>query len=247
MEIRFGSHTLVIFDDQDKLSKAAAEFVCQHSKTLLLQNDNYYLSLAGGSTPKRLYELLASDDYSTRLAWQKIELFFGDERYVSPTHPDSNYRMVREVLLDRISLSAEQINAIPTDCEVMADCAERYHQILATLPAVNNIPAFDLILLGMGTDGHTASLFPGTDVLNERNSFAATVYVEKLDSWRISLTYPVLNVARQLLVLVSGESKAEVLEDIMVNRNTHYPVAQIDNPHGMLWYVDRAAARRIIN
>ena len=244
--LKFGHHEVIVMPSRAALSTAVAQFMCSHIASTLQQAENYFLSLSGGSTPADLYSCLASE-YATKIDWQKIQVYFGDERYVPHDHADSNYQMAWQTMLSKVAIPREQVHAIPTDCARIDDCVQHYTDKLALMPGVHSIPVFDMILLGMGDDGHTASLFPGTDILTEYASPVGSVFVEKFDSWRISLTYPVLNVARQLLVLVSGESKAQVLREIMLEQRDDYPVARIKNPGGVLWYVDHDAATGLID
>jgi 6-phosphogluconolactonase len=243
-ELQFGMHKVLVFDSAESISTAAAEFISNKIKKVLQQQKRFFLSLSGGSTPAILYKLLA-DNYGDVISWQQLEIFFGDERFVPHDHKDSNYRMAFETLLGNVSVPPEQIHGIPTDCDDIHDCVRRYSETLAILPQVHDTPCFDLVLLGMGDDGHTASLFPGTDILSEQQNPVGCVYVEKFNSWRISLTYPVLNVAKQLLVMVTGENKAIVFNEIMTGESTNYPVAKISNQQEMLWFVDSAAASRL--
>jgi 6-phosphogluconolactonase len=244
--LKFGHHEVIVLPSRDALSMAVAQFMCRHVASTLQQAKNYFLSLSGGSTPADLYSCLASE-YATKIDWQKMQIYFGDERYVPHDHTDSNYQMAWQTMLSKVAIPGEQVHAIPTDCTCIDDCVQHYTDTLALMPSVHSIPVFDMILLGMGDDGHTASLFPGTDILAEQARPVASVFVEKFDSWRISLTYPVLNAARQLLVLVSGDNKAQVLQEIMLEQRDDYPVARIKNPSGVLWYVDRDAAKGLID
>lgn len=238
---QFGQHEIVVLPSRAMLSTAVANYLCADIAARLEQAEHYFLALSGGATPADLYGRLASD-YATQIDWQKMQIYFGDERYVPHEHVDSNYRMAWQNLLSKVPVPENQVHAIPTDCSQIEDCVRNYCDTLMQLPLSNAMPMFDLILLGMGDDGHTASLFPATDILAEQASPAGSVYIEKFASWRISLTYPVLNAARQLLVLVSGRNKAGVLRDIMHGNVDDYPVAQIKNPNGVLWYVDQEAA-----
>ena len=242
--LQYGQHNVVVMSSREELSAAVADFISQQIARSLQRANNYYLALSGGSTPADLYSCLARD-YMTQIDWAKMQIYFGDERFVAHDHDDSNYRMACETLLSKVAIPAENVHAMPTDCPHIDDCVQRYVQDLADIPTSDGLPMFDLILLGMGDDGHTASLFPGTAILDEKDSSVGSVYVEKFNSWRISLTYPVLNMAKQLLVLVAGTSKATVLRDIMHGDNEDYPIARINNSNGMLWFVDNDAASEL--
>jgi len=247
--MKSGANTLreqaiCVADDIDGVCRLAAERIVLLAKQAIATRGDFHLALSGGSTPVRLHRILAST-YRDAIAWDNIRIYFGDERYVPPDHPDSNLRMARETLLSELPIAAERVCAMPTDCAMPPDCAQRYADSLAGLPQQAGMPVFDLILLGMGNDGHTASLFPGTDILNVRSSPVAAVYVPKLDSWRLSLTFPVLESARSILVLVTGEAKSETLYNVFNRPEQGYPIQRINNP-AMQWCVDKAAARRLM-
>ncbi|AHE99140.1 6-phosphogluconolactonase [Thioalkalivibrio paradoxus ARh 1] len=203
------------------------------------------MALAGGNTPRRLYRLLAGPPYALSIPWDRVRLFLGDERWVPVDHPDSNARMVREALLAGL-LEAPAFFPMPTDAEDPEQAARRYHECLVReVPsdAGNGVPRLDLVLLGMGDDGHTASLFPGTPVLDASEPVAA-VFVPRLDSWRLSLTLPLLNAARHVLFLVTGADKAATLARVLGDgpRRT-LPASLVRPADGELeWHVDREAA-----
>ncbi len=200
----------------------------------------FYLALAGGSTPQALYRLLASDEYREQVDWSRVEVFFGDERYVGPDHPDSNYRMARETMLAHLPIPPGQIHPLDTQQEVRHAAAAYARLLQQRLPQNEQGPVFDLVLLGMGDDGHTASLFPRTCILHDER-LAAAVYVEKFKAWRLSLTYRTLNNAGQVWLLVAGANKAAVIGELQAGRGEGYPVAAL-RPQGELnWFVDRAA------
>ncbi|RMH36925.1 MAG: 6-phosphogluconolactonase [Nitrospirae bacterium] len=204
------------------------------------------LALAGGSTPRVLYERLASADVADRLPWRHMHFFWGDERHVPPDHPESNYRLAYEALLSKVPVPASQIHRIHSELPRAVEAAERYEQELRTVfPVQSAPPRFDLILLGMGEDGHTASLFPGSEVIHETAKLVAAPWVEKLQAYRITLTPVVLNAARQVWFLVCGEAKARALQAVLegpYDPDT-YP-AQIVRPVDgqLVWFVDAAAA-----
>ncbi len=206
----------------------------------------FTLALAGGSTPKALYRLLSSEEYRGKLPWHKIHLFFGDERSVPQDHPDSNYRMVRETLLSAIDIPAENVH--PIRGELGEAGAADYEKRLRMSFSVEGpeFPCFDLLLLGMGDDGHTASLFPGTPALDEEKAWAIQVYVEKLKSMRITLTPPVINNAAEILLLVSGDEKAPALKEVLEGtfNPALYPAQLLRRAKGNItWLVDEAAGR----
>lgn len=246
VELTFGHHQVQVFEETDSLIQGLAAHIYNQASARLSAGKQFHLSLAGGSTPKRLYEWLASERHFTHDLWQTFDIYFGDERYVHHSSADSNYRMVKEAWFDHVSIPAAQIHAIPTDCDDSQDCAMAYQQTLQAMPMKNGLPCFDLVLLGMGDDGHTASLFPGTSALQETGRWVTSVYVEKQASQRITLTYPVLNNAREVILLVTGAGKAEILQKVMTTHDIHYPVQGLSNPAGIMWYVDRDAAKGLL-
>ena len=201
------------------------------------------LVLTGGSTPQGLYQELAA----APLPWRQIHLFWGDERFVPQDHPDSNYRMAKTTLLDRLELPPANIHPMVTGLDVTPTAAAaRYEQALREffgLRATDSplFPVFDCVLLGMGTDGHAASLFPGSPQLAERQRWTvATAPAGTPSIPRITLTLPVLNHARRVIFLISGPRKRQILDEIVGATATamlHYPAARIDTPTQILWYV----------
>ena len=199
-----------IFPDPLALAHHAAEWM---TRAALAAPGPYRVSLSGGSTPKVLYGLLASDEFRTRFPWSRVSWYWGDERFVPYDHPDSNYRMAREAMLAKVSVPSENIHPIPTD-GTPDDAARRYERTLQeaygaiTLDARR--PLFDLMLLGLGPDGHTASLLPGEPVLNERKRWVAAVSHGRPEV-RITLTYPAIESSRRVAFLVAGEEKGDDL------------------------------------
>jgi 6-phosphogluconolactonase len=207
--------------------------------------------LSGGSTPKSLYTLLATNA-RIALPWDRMFFFWGDERHVPPTDADSNYRMANETMLSKVPVPPENIFRIATENPDAAAAAAAYEQTLRKFFALNagEVPHFDLILLGMGPDGHAASLFPGTDGLQEKSKLVIANWVEKLKTTRISFTLPVLNAARCVMFLVSGTDKAPMLKTVLEGDapGEQYP-AKLVRPAGgkLIWLVDRAAASQLSN
>lgn len=236
---------LRLFADVDALNHAAAQRWVQLAASAIGARGKFHVALSGGSTPRALYRRLALPEFAERVAWDRVHIYFGDERAVPPDHPDSNYRMAKEALLDHVPIPSAQVHRIEGERSEVHEAATKYSQLLATrLPlSSQGVVQFDLLLLGVGADGHVASLFPGTPVLHERARFAEAVYVKKLESWRITVTLPVIDHARHVAVLISGGNKAQVLHDVERGRRSPpYPV-QLINPHGVLeWFVDAAAA-----
>ncbi len=229
------------------LARKVAEQFVECAQAASARTGRFAVALSGGSTPKALYSLLASADYCARLNWTRIHLFWGDERCVPPDHPESNFRMVHETLLGKISMPPENIHRIAAENEPAAAAAAYESELKNFFGVANGTwPAFDLILLGLGEDGHTASLFPRTTVLDEVEHFVAAIYVAKLQSYRLTLTLPVINAAAQVTFLVSGTSKAKILREILGSSGASfdYPVAKVRPSAGQLtWMFDADAAR----
>jgi len=244
-QIRIKQHRLTIYADSQHLITALAGQIHGMVTQQRAQQQRFFMSLAGGTTPKALYTHLAKDRSFTASDWQQFEIFFGDERYVPHDSADSNFNMAREAWLNYVPIPKSQVHPIPTDCADADSCASQYAITLASVPKRNDIPRFDLILLGMGDDGHTASLFPDTPVLQEQQKWVAGVYVAKFNSQRITLTYPVLNNASKVIVLVTGESKAVTIKRVMHDAAAHFPIQQLNNPEGVDWYLDEAAAAEL--
>ncbi len=206
------------------------------------------MALSGGSTPRRLYELLASE-YAGQIDWTALEVFFGDERAVPSDHPDSNFRMASEALLDRVPLDRERLHRMPADSGDPVAAAAAYESVLRERVASgpDGFPALDLVWLGIGDDGHTASLFPGTEALEERRACVVANEVPQLGTWRMTLTFPALCAARRVQFLVTGASKARIVEAIERARSSgdleRYPATRVVPREGEVeWLLDRAAA-----
>lgn len=205
----------------------------------------FSVALSGGSTPRRLFRLLADEPYLSRMPWQHLHLYWGDERPVGPDHADSNYGAVRATLLKTAPIPAGNVHPIPGELEP-SRAAERYEAELRRLfdLAAGEAPRFDLTLLGMGADGHTASLFPGNEALEQDERLVVAPWVEKLGSYRISLTCNTLNNSAFIIFLVTGGEKAETLRQVLEGPAGRYPAQLIRPSEGeVYWYVDRAAGR----
>jgi 6-phosphogluconolactonase len=228
-----------VYESPEELAEAAAREFAAKAEESIEERGRFAVVLAGGSTPKATYGVLARD-YAGRIDWSKVHVFFGDERTVPPDHEDSNYRMARESLLDHIRVgSVHRIR-----CELPPDeAATAYEEELRDFFG-EELPRFDLILLGIGADGHTASLFPETPALEVADRWVVSNPVPKLDTNRITLTVPVINAARSVDFLVAGEDKAEALKEILEGDADprKYPARLIQPPGGPDWMLDRAAA-----
>jgi len=225
-----------IFDTPQQLFDSAAnEFISINPSTV---------ALSGGSTPKSLYSLLATET----LPWKKFQFFFGDERHVPPTDPESNYKMANEALLSKVAIPPQNIFRVPAENPDSEAAALAYEKTIreAFQLKPGKFPRFDLILLGLGPDGHTASLFPGSRALQERNRIFVANPVQKFKTDRLTFTYPVLNNAANVIFLVTGAEKAPVVKDVLENPASTLPAAQVHAADGrMLWLLDRAAASQL--
>jgi len=230
------------------ISSAAAHFISTGSKAIQ-DRGRFSVALSGGSTPKPLYEFLA-DQKVDELDWNKVHFFWGDERCVPPDHPDSNFNQVNRALLDPKAIQEENIHRIKA--ELPPDEAARQYQEIILTWFQQKQPSFDLILLGMGSDGHTASLFPGTEYvkgdLTDQNRLVAANWVPKLDTWRITFTPHLINAAQNVFFLVSGHNKANTLKLVLEGPSTpeHFPSQLIAPDQGNLfWHVDLEAAAEL--
>jgi 6-phosphogluconolactonase len=231
------------------LFQAAADEVLRAATSAIAQCGRFTIALSGGSTPRNLYTLIAANA-SASLPWDQMFFFWGDERHVPPDDPDSNYRMAKEALLSRVSIPSANIFRIPSENPDAAAAAESYERTLRKFFAVapGEFPRFDLILLGMGPDGHAASLFPETSALQEKSRLVVANWVEKLKTSRITITLPVLNAARCVAFLVSGTDKAAVLHEVLEGNAPpeKYPSKLVQPSEGkLIWFVDRAAASEL--
>ena len=241
--------------EPEALARAAAEEVAGRLEAAARARGLATIALSGGSTPRALHALLTAEDgpFRARIPWTATHFFWGDERHVPPDHPDSNYRMAWETLLSRVPVAATQVHRIPAEMPDADAAARAYEAELRDVFGARGLlaegrPRFDLVLLGMGADGHTASLFPGTAVVHETGRWVAAPWVPKLDAHRITLTPPVLNAAAAVLFLVAGQDKAETLRavlegPILPDRFPSQGVAPTDGD--LVWLVDQAAAARL--
>ena len=247
--------SIEILEDKESLTRAAAAALTARAATAVAARGVFTLVLSGGSTPRDLFALLADPNqpFRTRLPWQKIHFFWGDERHVAPDHPDSNYRMAKEAMLDSLEIPAANVHRIHGENPDAAAAAADYEKELRTffqLEAGGSgiLPRFDLVLLGLGPEGHTASLFPGSPALHEREHWVVAPWVEKFNTFRITLTPPVLNRAAAVLFLAAGDEKADALHAVLeeVGDADLYPARIVRPEEGdLLWLIDRAAAKKL--
>jgi len=248
--MRASSPDLALCPDLEGVSQRAAEEFVRLAQETTASDARFNVALSGGSTPKALYLLLASEEFRQKIPWAKVHLFWGDERCVPPDHADSNYRMVRESLLARVPIPEQNIHRMLGEDKDPAVAASKYEATLrkAFGLAPSQFPCFNLVLLGMGEDGHTASLFPHTMALSERERLVVANYVEKLSTHRLTLTLPAINHAAQVIFLISGDSKAAILREVLEGQENsqRLPSQSIRPLAGKLLYiVDKAAAREL--
>ena len=233
---------LLVYETPEELAEAAARDFASRAEETIYERGRFAVALAGGSTPKATYEVLARN-YANELDWSKVQVFFGDERTVPPDHEDSNYRMARETLLSHIRVGSVH----RMRCELPPEeAAAAYERELREFFGPDDVPRFDLILGGLGEDGHTLSLFPETAALDITDRWVVANPVLKLETTRLTLTIPVLNASRAVTFLVAGEGKADVLKQILEGDADPraYPAKLVSPESGDLtWMVDLAAAR----
>jgi 6-phosphogluconolactonase len=234
------------------LFHAAAEEFLRAARTAIGAQGRFAVALSGGSTPKSLYSLLAAN-YAD-FAWNRVFLFFGDERHVPPTDPESNYGMVQESLLSKIAIPAENVFRVPAENPDAAAAASEYETQIGRFFEVKpgqlkpgEFPRFDLILLGMGPDGHTASLFPDSPALDEQTRLVVANWVAKFNTHRITFTFPVLNHAAEVLFMASGADKADMVRQVLEGKNAPpLPAQRVQPSDGkLIWMLDEAAAAKL--
>ena len=231
---------LHVLPTPEAAADAAAAFVAKLADEHGSAAGRFTIALSGGSTPRLLYQALACDPYAARVAWDRWRIFWSDERCVPPDHDESNYRMARQALLDRVGIPVQQIHRMRGEMEPEEAAAAYATEILDTSPS------FDLILLGIGEDGHTASLFPGTEALRERRKLVVANWAPHLQAHRITFTFPLINMAKNVAFLATDQSKAEVLRDVLETAQGEHtlPAAMVRPAQGIVhWFVTRDAAR----
>ncbi len=239
---------IAIFDDKHTLSKHAAEYIMRIAKESIELRGRFTIALTGGTTPGEAYSLLGSEPIRSQIDWQLVHIFWGDERCVPHTDPESNYYLAQETLFDKVAIPKSQIHPVPADQPDREAASQSYSAEMQSTFGTNEVPRFDLIHLGMGPEGHTASLFPHQDSLHEEHRLVMPVSVPKPPPDRLTFTPPLLNAARNVLFLVSGSEKADALHAILEGeyQPDEYP-AQIVRPTNgeVVWMLDRAAAQKL--
>jgi 6-phosphogluconolactonase len=240
---------LVVVDDERALASALADRVVAEGASALAARGRFDVALAGGSTPKAAYALLAQPPHRDAIEWSRVRFFFGDERCVPPDHPDSNYGMAARALLEPLGIAADAVFRMHGEDDPATAAAEYARVLRAELPADDaGTPRFDLVLLGMGPDGHTASLFPGSDPLTDDEQLVRAPYVEKFATHRITLTPRVLRAARAVIVTAGGAAKADALAAVLgdaPDASVHPIAVLLARTDGLTWLVDRAAAAEV--
>jgi 6-phosphogluconolactonase len=236
-----------VYPDTNTLSHQAAQLIVRLANEAIVTRGRFSIALSGGSTPKALYGLLGSEPYSSQIDWSKVDIFWSDERCVPPTSVDSNFQMAQEVLLSHVPLSPAQVHRMPAEQPDHDAAAAAYTREMQRVFGTDGIPQFDLIQLGMGPEGHIASLFPQQAALHEQRRLVVFVTVPKPPPERLTFTPPILNAARQVLFLVTGAEKAAAARAVLTGdyQPDEYP-AQIVRPSGdVVWMLDEAAASKL--
>ena len=239
---------IAIYPDIDTLSHEAAQYIVRIASESIVTRGRFTIALSGGTTPRTLYGLLGSEPYRGQIDWALVHIFWSDERCVPPDSPDSNYHMAQEVLLSRIPIPAQRVHRMPADQTDRDAASQAYAEEMQRTLGTNGIPGFDLIQLGMGPEGHTASLFPHQASLHEHRRLVIPVSVPKPPPDRLTFTPPVLNAARNVLFLVTGADKADALHAVLEGpyQPDEYPAQIVRPPHGeVVWMLDTAVAKNI--
>lgn len=245
-----GNREIEVLASPDNVATAATELFIRSARQAIATHGRFDVALSGGSTPKAMFALLTGPPYDKQVDWARVHLFWGDERCVSPDHPDSNYGVAKAILLDKVSVPTTNVHRFMTEQGDAEQIAANYAADIAQHFGLSagQLPRFDLIYLGMGPDGHTASLFPHSAALKITDHLATANYVEKLNAERLTLTVPTLNNAAVVAFLVAGADKADALYEVLEGaRNSDtYPAQLIAPQQGKLyWIVDKAAASKL--
>ncbi len=239
---------LNIFSTEAEVLNSIADYLIEIADQSIAENGIFNISLSGGSSPKKLYEMLSSPDYKEKVEWDKVYFFFGDERYVPAEHPDSNFLMVKKALFDPLQIPASQIISVNTTLPA-GEAAEAYASAVYTHFKPYNA-RFDLVLLGLGDNSHTASLFPHTPILHDQESSVKAVYLEDQKVYRISMTAAMINAAHHIAFLLYGAGKAEAVHHVLEDNSNveEYPAQLIKPEQGdVQWFLDEAAASLLQN
>jgi 6-phosphogluconolactonase len=229
-----------VWPDALALAHAVAHLIVTESNKAVLQKPFFTISLSGGSTPKLLFELLVNPPYKNNIPWKKIIFAFGDERFVPPTSDESNYKMAIETLFKHVPVPRKNILAVPTLKNTPAQSAMLYEATIKKY--ITKQQPFDLVLLGIGEEGHTASIFPGSSLLEENKRWVREIWVPEKNMDRISFTMPFINQAKNVAFLVSGQSKAAIVKKIFSKSGADLPAARVTAKNNLFWFLEEAAA-----
>lgn len=246
-EITIANSDLFIFPDRDDLSIGAADEIATLAQEAVKATGRFAICLAGGSTPRELYTLLASEPWVKQMPWGKTHIFFGDERCVNQADAQSNFKMINDALLSKVPIPKSNIHA-PIGQDSNPEAAAQEYQQQLTEFFGHTSPVFDLILLGLGPEGHTASIFPNSPAIAERHKHVMAYRVDDAHGWRITMTLPVINAAKHILFLVAGSEKQEIVGQIFSRtQNGHEIPARLVSPTSgtLMWYLDEQAAQQV--
>lgn len=239
---------IAIYPDLDTISQQAAAYVARIAREAIVTRGHFTIALSGGNTPKKLYILLATGPYSSQIDWQLVDIFWSDERCVPPDDPESNYYMAQEVMLRHLSIPVAQVHRMPADRPDRDAASLAYTRDMQEVFGTNHVPDFDLIQLGMGPEGHTASLFPHQSSLRETQRLVMPVSVPKPPPDRLTFTPPILNAAHHVLFLATGADKVDALHAVIEGPTNpeEYPAQIVQPPNGeVTWMVDSAIAQKL--
>lgn len=237
-----------IYPNNDTLSTEAAQYIVRLANQAVVTHGRFTIALSGGNTPKELYSLLAAEPYRGQIDWNAVEVFWSDERCVPPDNPESNYHMAGQVFLSKVPIPADHIHRMPADAADREAASQAYTREMQRVFGTNGIPSFDLMQLGMGPEGHTASLFPHQPSLSVTDRLVMPVSVPKPPPDRLTFTPPLLNAAKNILFLVTGAEKASALAAVIEGpyQPDEYPAQIVRPPNGeVTWMLDTAAASRL--
>ena len=239
---------IAIYPDLDTISQQAAAYVARIAREAIVTRGRFTIALSGGGTPRKLYSLLATGPYSSQIDWKLVDIFWSDERCVPPDDPESNYYMAQEAMLQHLSIPVAQVHRMPADRPDRDAASLAYTRDMQQVFGTNRVPDFDLIQLGMGPEGHTASLFPHQPSLHETQRLVMPVSVPKPPPDRLTFTPPILNAAHHILFLVTGADKADALHAVIEGPTNpeEYPAQIVQPPNGeVTWMVDTAIAQKL--
>ncbi len=229
-----------IWPDALALSHAVANLIVTESNKAVAEKGFFTIALSGGSTPKLLFQLLAQSPYKNNIPWKKIIIAFGDERFVAPTSEESNFKMANDTLLKHVPVSKKNILAVQTLKVTPAQSATLYEQALKKY--ISSKHPFDMVLLGIGEEGHTASIFPKSELITDKKNWVKNIWVQEKQMDRISFTLPFINKAKNIVFLISGENKAAIIKKIFSKSGAALPAAMVKATKNTFWFLDDAAA-----